>query len=202
MLDALNRYWFLQINATPDSAPWLLTAAQIIARDVILIIPALLVVLWLWGPGTRLDNRRQLALKISLALVFSLGISLTIGLLLPHPRPFAVGLGYHFLAHAPDSSFPSDHATAAFTLAIALLCWHRLWSGIVLLVIATAIGGSRVYLGIHWPLDILGAVLAALMGCLLSALVCSCWGGPLYRQLLALYRRSFAFPIRKGWVRG
>ena len=42
-------------------------------------------------------------------------------------------------AHAPDSSFPSDHGTAIFTFALAFLFWHRVWSGVLLMIVAVGI---------------------------------------------------------------
>jgi undecaprenyl-diphosphatase len=38
-------------------------------------------------------------------------INQVIILLWQHPRPFVIGLGHTYLAHAADSSFPSDHLT-------------------------------------------------------------------------------------------
>ncbi|SUH38487.1 UDP pyrophosphate phosphatase [Salmonella enterica subsp. enterica] len=58
------------------------------------------------------------------------------GHLFPHDRPFVDHIGYNFLHHAADDSFPSDHGTVIFTFALAFLFWHRLWSGIVMMAIA------------------------------------------------------------------
>jgi undecaprenyl-diphosphatase len=98
--------------------------ATFIAKDLILIVPLLAAALWLWGP-----NQRQLVFKVMLALAISLSLSWIFGLLFPHERPFAAGVGYHFLHHAPNNSFPSNHGTISFTFALAFLFWHRLWSG-------------------------------------------------------------------------
>jgi undecaprenyl-diphosphatase len=78
------------------------------------------------------------------------------GTSVPARSSFRRSRGYTFLHHAPDDSFPSDHGTVIFTFALAFLFWHRLWSGALLMVVAAAIAWSRVYLGVHWPLDMVG----------------------------------------------
>lgn len=126
----------------------------------------------------------------------------TMGHLFPHDRPFVENVGYNFLHHAADDSFPSDHGTVIFTFALAFLCWHRLWSGAILMVLAVVIAWSRVYLGVHWPLDMLGGLLAGMIGCLSAQIIWQAVGSRLYQRLQLWYRICFALPIRKGWVRG
>lgn len=119
MLENLNNSLFYFINATPDSAQWTISLAIFIAKDVINIVPLLTVVLWLWGPRDRVCAQRQLIVKIGIALIISLAVSRTMGHLFPHDRPFVDHIGYNFLHHAADDSFPSDHGTVIFTFALA-----------------------------------------------------------------------------------
>ncbi|CND92863.1 undecaprenyl-diphosphate phosphatase [Yersinia nurmii] len=201
-MEQLNHFLFSLINATPNSPEWLVKFAIFIARDLISIIPLLMIGLWLWGPREQMSLQRQAISKTAIALIFAMLSSVCIGMLFPHNRPFVDGFGYNFLPHAPDSSFPSDHGTAIFTFALAFLCWHRIWSGITLLIVGLAIAWSRIYLGVHWPLDMVGGFLVAIVGCLFSQLLWNLFGDNIAKGLENLYQRCFSFPISKGWVKG
>jgi len=76
-------------------------------------------------------------------------------LVYPEPKP---------LVHVPHSgAFPSGHAAMAFACA-TVLAWWDLRLAVPAFVLAAAIAWSRVYVGVHWPLDILGgAVLGVLV---------------------------------------
>lgn len=68
-------------------------------------------------------------------------------------------------------SFPSGHTQLAFGAAVALSWYHRGWYTIPLFLLAFLVGFSRIYLGVHFPLDV---VFGAIIGCIVSILIC--WG--------------------------
>ena len=84
-------------------------------------------------------------------------------LVYPEPKP---------LVHVPHSgAFPSGHAATAFACATVLACWDRRLA-VPAFVLAAAIAWSRVYVGVHWPLDVLGgAVLGVLVATALLRLL-------------------------------
>jgi undecaprenyl-diphosphatase len=66
-----------------------------------------------------------------------------------------------FIAPSHDPSFPSDHATAAFAIAVALFLRHRK-AGWVALGLATVLSIARVAVGTHYPGDVAaGAAIGA-----------------------------------------
>ncbi len=86
------------------------------------------------------------------------------------PRPFLVLDFEPLLTHTGYVSFPSNHATAAFAVAMAVFAYNRK-AGIVLMVPALLTALSRVYVGVHYPLDIIAG---GLLGIILAWAIIRC----------------------------
>ncbi|WWO97966.1 MAG: undecaprenyl-diphosphate phosphatase [Candidatus Dasytiphilus stammeri] len=201
MLERLNQTIFSWVNATPHSLHFLIILATYLAQYLILVIPLIFSILWFWGSKNCITVQRKLVLKTVIAIIISLLISYSIRKLFPHERPFTIGLGYVFLKHSKSNSFPSNHGTIIFACAIAFSFWHRIWSGIIIFFIGIVIAWSRIYLGLHWPLDMLSALLSSSIGCISSQYIWYICGKKIFQLFSYIYRYCFAFPIRKGWIR-
>ena len=70
--------------------------------------------------------------------------------------------------HPIDSSFPSGHTNASFAVAFAYLILINKKIGIPAIVFASLIAISRLYMGVHYPTDILGGMICALVGCIIA----------------------------------
>lgn len=81
-----------------------------------------------------------------------------INFLWPQDRPFVENTVNLLTTHAPDPSFPSLHAAFSSALAISVL-FHKKLIGIVLIMIALLVGIGRIFVGVHWPSDVLGGFL-------------------------------------------
>jgi undecaprenyl-diphosphatase len=197
LLEAVNQSLFLSINATPDTPAGLIHLAQLVATVPLFLLP--LALLWLW---CRDDPRgRSALLRALLVMATGLALAQIIGLLWPTPRPFAMGLGHAWLHHAANASFPSDHMTLFACAALSLLCDGVVLAGSLIAAIGICVGLARVYLGIHFPLDLLGGCAVAAIANTLVWMGWARWGASCTQAAENLHRRWLAPLIRRGWVR-
>ncbi len=135
---------------------------ELISRFAPFVLVAMLLGMWFW-PGSRAvrDRRQWACIVATAAAALALGFNQIVIRLWERPRPFTDHQVVLLLKPSPDPSFPSDHATFVFAVAVALFLGSRR-VGFVALGIAAMVGFSRVYAGEHYLSDVLaGAVIGS-----------------------------------------
>lgn len=184
-LETWNQIAFLALNAGAQPWPCVSLAAKGLAQGAVYLVMAALVLGWVRG-GREL---RFALLDATLAALISLSLAVGITLLWYHPRPFEIGLGHQLIAHATDASFPSDHGTLIFALAISLLAAKQKAWGAGFLALAFGVAWARIYLGVHFPLDMVGAAAVAALGATITRAGRPLLHGGFYHALTAIYER-------------
>ncbi len=158
------------------------------------ILAVLFVGLWFFVD----KNKKTILLEATQAAIIGLIVNQLIGFFYFHPRPYMVGLCTPLLAHAPETSFPSDHATLMFGAAFYLLMGGR-WvaCGIPLLVVAALTAWGRIYSGIHFPFDMagslgVGVVSAGMMHSFSGRLL------PVNEKLIRIIGQTLGVVIKRG----
>ena len=151
--------WDIQLfhvihSATPPP-PDMLVVARLLA-DGPLVLTAVLLGLMVAFP--RLSMRAS-ASRAIIAAIVALDVAGLIGVAWDRPRPFIANIGQAWISHAATSSFPSNHLTLQWTIAGMLLLDRRTrpW-GIVIALLGLPMAWARVYLGVHYPSDMMGAL--------------------------------------------
>lgn len=117
---------------------------------------------------------RAASIAAFLSCVFSFLIcNLILKNLVARARPFTLIENLSYLGKLPtDSSFPSGHASFSFAFATVMLCMLPKKAGIPSLVFALIIAFSRLYVGVHYPTDVLTGILCGTGCAVLSMMVC------------------------------
>jgi undecaprenyl-diphosphatase len=158
----LDRKLLLSLRRPGDLQPLGSPAFQDAARDITALggVTVLGLITLSAGLFLALDGKKYMALFVCGSVVSGLLASTLLKNLFERPRPTLVP----YLAYASSSSFPSGHSMmSAITYLVlgALLARsqeRKLVKAYFLMmaaVITVLVGISRVYLGVHWPSDVL-----------------------------------------------
>lgn len=197
-MESFNQSLFLLLNAPAHPNAWVVLLAQFMAMLPQWLIPLLLVIGWLKGDS----DRRKGLLAATITAGVALSLNQVIGLFWQHPRPFMIGLGNTLIPHVADSSFPSDHMTLICAVAFSLLWYPALrQTGRLLLCLSLPVAWARIYLGVHFPFDMLGAMVITLL-CAFAINKNPAWLiEPCFRPAIRLYAYLFSPAIQRGWLK-
>jgi len=106
-------------------------------------------------------RRKEILMLIVICLPLAFIASEIAGRIYYNPRPFVSGNFAPLIAHQANNGFPSHHTLLVSALSAIIFLFNRRL-GFVLWVFTLFIGFSRVYVGVHHMVDILGSILISL----------------------------------------
>ncbi|WP_054843080.1 phosphatase PAP2 family protein [Vulcanisaeta souniana] len=191
----VNTYLFFTVfNNKVQALTPLLTVISIDDYGRALFWIPIALILWYFGGRYR---------RASVLMVSAFVISLLLGELMKHiiyePRPFLVLHITPLIHEQLDSSYPSGHAlivgTGGAYSAIIALPWYV---SLPLTLEALLVSYGRIYVGVHWPLDVIAGWLLGIANVELVLALPQYYGGVIYmimKKLLGwLSRRSNGSP--------
>lgn len=112
----------------------------------------------------KIKNRIMVGLSLASAVISRLIFTEIIRLIWSRPRPFVAHRVNLLISHDTTASFPSGHMAFFFALSIVVFLYNKK-AGLWFLVASFLLGLARIFVGVHYPSDILaGIVLGLLVG--------------------------------------
>ena len=179
---------------------------RVVAMDAQYVFVGLLAILFFATGKWRSRNGRIAVVAAGFSALLALGMAHLLADIWARPRPYVTHPDTHlFIPRSHDTSFPSDHATAAFAIAVAILLRHRK-AGWIALGLAVLLSVARVAVGTHYPLDV---VVGAAVGTAAALIVAhpsvrgplhrlAEWSGGVYERLLAGVRTGVTVRGRRA----
>ncbi|MFJ4711672.1 phosphatase PAP2 family protein [Streptomyces sp. NPDC088785] len=186
------------INGLAADAPGWFDRTMEFVGEYGIMLGLVLLVLWTWWGARRRDTLDDAASSVAavvwapLAAAVAVLVNVPIRGFVERPRPFRDHDGLTVLVDGKnDFSFVSDHATLAMAMGAALFVVHRRL-GLAAIGLAVLEGFCRVFMGVHYPTDVVGGfALGTAVALLLS---------PLATALLTSLARAVGRAARVSWL--
>jgi len=186
---------FFWINGLAGHVAWIDSVIRILACDLFLPVVTIIALIAVWFSGHNMADRtrNQYGVMCSLASmgIANLLVFISNSISPDRLRPFeAFPDKVHLIFYPPsDPSFPSNAAAASFAFAMGMWVYNRKL-GYILFIPAIIISFGRIYMGVHYPLDILGGFILAIMATSIVAIVMKL-GKPILDRLLKFMRKAY-----------
>ena len=132
-----------------------------IAQDFPYLFAIALLLLWFKkDTKEKVMANRKVAIVAMMTMLIALGINHLIAFVYFRPRPYTLHAAHLLVSPSIDPSFPSDHATFSLALALPILVVNK-YFGRVMIGMSLLLCFARVYVGLHYPLDIVGGAIIA-----------------------------------------
>lgn len=159
MWQHLQRDSFLQVNELARDTPVLHEPLTLFAQYGVLLFAGIVVLAWWQARHDPRPATMAAALWTPPAALLALGLNQPLGRLVHEARPFTVlPHALVLVDHSHDFSFPSDHAVMAGAVTAGVLLGHRRL-GWFTAAAAVLMAFTRVYVGAHFPLDVVAGLL-------------------------------------------
>ncbi|MBK0065235.1 MULTISPECIES: undecaprenyl-diphosphatase [unclassified Acinetobacter] len=195
--ETINLTLFNELNASAHASHFIIEFAIFIANDLLYVLFAFLLFLWCYGD----QALKERAIRAVTLTTFALCIGYFISLFYYHPRPFVMEIGRTLIEHRPSASFPSNHMLIFSTIGFSYLFAKRFIASAIFLLSAIAVAWSRVYLGVHFPLDMLGAFSIAFLVNVFGQIFWQRFGQILLKFFLVIYQSMFRPLLNKGLLK-
>ena len=177
---------FLAINSMVGTSSVIDSSARIIASDYLVPVFLFLLLIFLWykesSIGKKIKTRLSVLNSISTLLLACL-IVFALNQILFRERPFNL-MEANLIFYTPtDSSFPSNSVAAVMGLTIPVFNVYRKM-GCLMMSSSFCLAFCRIYVGIHFPGDVLGGILTALVAFMFSTLLINLFSKQIHFALL------------------
>jgi undecaprenyl-diphosphatase len=196
-LDQLNLYLFHILNVPDQASIWMINYASLIAHDLVYLFLLIFAIAWFRGSY----EVKTGIIKAFIFTAITLLMSEVLSAVLNTPRPFVMDVGRTLIEHAPTGSFPSNHMSIFSGIAFAYYFSPQRDLGRILIWTAWLVAWSRVYVGVHFPIDMLGAFLMAVIVNLAGLPLWWKYENQIINFILGIHYWVFSPLIRMGWIK-
>lgn len=196
-LDQLNLYLFHILNVPDQASIWMINYASLIAHDLVYLFLLIFAIAWFRGSY----EVKTGIIKAFIFTAITLLMSEVLSAILNTPRPFVIDVGRTLIEHAPTGSFPSNHMSIFSGIAFAYYFSPQRDLGRILIWTAWLVAWSRVYVGVHFPIDMLGAFLMAIIVNLAGLPLWWKYENQIINFILGIHYWVFSPLIRMGWIK-